>query len=67
VLMTWSDYSDAYCLLMNLYYQDAQFDKLERLLTDWLDRHPEDSESRQVAKQLDQLKNIDRTAPGVTP
>ncbi len=67
VLMTWPDYSDAYRLLMNLYYQDAQFDKLERLLTDWLKRHPEDSESRQVAKQLDQLKNIDRTAPGVTP
>ncbi len=67
VLERWPDYSDAYKQLMNLYYQDAQYDMLGNLLHDWLTRHPNDTESQQLVRQLDKIRKADTGAARRAP
>jgi len=52
---------------MNLYYQDAQYDKLGNLLHEWLSRHPDDKESQQLVGQLEKIRKADTGATRRAP
>ncbi len=49
------DYADAYKALAAIYYQNRYYGKLRQLVVDWVDKHPEDDQSRQLLLQIQQV------------
>jgi len=57
--MTDSNYTDAFRALASTYYRRGAIDSLKSLLSEWMERHPEDTDTRQL---LYELQNIPDTA-----
>ncbi len=52
------DYAEAFQALARTYYQYRHYAKLRTLVEDWVSRHPEDTESKQL---LQQIRGVDRS------
>jgi tetratricopeptide (TPR) repeat protein len=59
------DYVDAYRALVTMYYEHRYFSDLRKLVTDWVSRHPEDSESRQLLREIQNVNRSADTAEGI--
>ncbi|SYZ73530.1 conserved membrane hypothetical protein [Candidatus Zixiibacteriota bacterium] len=58
------DYVDAYRALVAMYYQNKYYGKLRQLVTDWVQKHPDDDQSRQLFYQIQNVETGADTAGG---
>jgi tetratricopeptide (TPR) repeat protein len=56
------EYVDGYHALVSFYYQNKQYSKLRQTVAEWVKRHPDDSESRQLMLQI---QNISPTVDSI--
>jgi tetratricopeptide (TPR) repeat protein len=55
------DFEDGFRSLAATYYRVGQYDKLRATLADWVSRHPEDVETRQILREMEKLETIPDT------
>ncbi len=59
------NYADAYRALVALYYQSRYYAKLRVMVTEWVGRHPEDGESQQLLREIQNVEPSYDTAEGI--
>ncbi len=65
--MTYSnypDYSEGYRGLAAMYYQNQYYGKLRQLVAEWVKRHPEDAQSRQILSDMQKVNVAADTTEG---
>jgi len=58
------DYPNAFRALATTLYQNKAYGKLRILVTDWVARHPEDNESMELLRQIENVDPADDTIEG---
>ena len=58
------NYADAYRALVALYYQNRNYSKLRVMVIEWVGKHPEDRESQQLLREIQNVSPSDDTAQG---
>jgi len=58
------NYVDAYRALVSMYYQNRKYAKLRGIVTDWVGKHPEDTESKQLLREIQNVPTSYDTATG---
>jgi len=58
------NYSDAFQALVRIYYQEKYYSRLRTLVTDWVARHPDDYESKELLRQIQGINSEKDTLEG---
>jgi tetratricopeptide (TPR) repeat protein len=58
------DYVDAFRALATTYYQNKKYSKLRKIVIDWVARHPEDLETKELLRQIESVDPSRDTTEG---
>nr|MBN2277708.1 DUF2723 domain-containing protein [candidate division Zixibacteria bacterium] len=58
------DYADIFRSLVRIYYQEKYYSRLRIIVTDWVARHPDDYESKELLRQIQNIDTDKDTVEG---